>query len=427
MNIYKYPEKSQWSLLTSRPKESTEDLRPLCETVFETVKAEGDAALKRYTEKFDKVSLDTFRIDEDAYKKADAALPQDLKKAIRMAAKNIERFHRLQKPSAYQTETAKGVWCRRDSRPIEKVGLYIPGGTAPLFSTVLMLAIPAKLAGCSEIVMVSPPDDKGEIHPAILFAAQLTGITQTYKIGGIQGIAALSLGTESIPQVYKLFGPGNRFVTAAKQTALQYGTASDLPAGPSELLVIADSSAKPAYVAADLLSQAEHGYDSQVLLLTNDKALPEAVLSEINQQLVGLARKNYAEASLKNSRIVILETLDACLDFSNMYAPEHLIIATEKPAESAKKIMNAGSVFLGPYSCESLGDYSSGTNHTLPTGGFARSYSGVSVESFCKQITFQTITREGLKNIGPATELMAEAEQLQAHRNAVTIRLNDIQ
>ncbi|MDP1744715.1 MAG: histidinol dehydrogenase, partial [Bacteroidota bacterium] len=350
----------------------------------------------------------------------------ELKAAIQLAKSNIEKFHAAQIETSGVIETTKGVNCWRESRAIEKVGIYIPGGSAPLFSTVLMLGIPAKLAGCKEIVLCTPPDKKGEIDPAILYTANLVGITSVYSIGGIQAIAAMAFGTQTVPKADKIFGPGNQYVTAAKQAAQQSGIAIDMPAGPSEVLIIADKSCNPSFVAADLLSQAEHGADSQVILLSDDEKVLDKITVELKNQLKALPRKEVAEKALKNSKAIILKNTQECIEFSNLYAPEHLILATVKAKKMIPEIINEGSVFLGNYSCESAGDYASGTNHTLPTNGYARSYSGVSLDSFVKKITFQELSREGIQNIGPAIELMAEAEQLFAHKNAVTLRLKSL-
>ncbi len=426
MEFIKYPKKSDWTQYLQRAQLEAKDLSVLVDNIFQQVKVHGDKAVLEYTETFDKVQLTEMIVTAEEIAQSEQLLAPDLKLAIQQAKNNIETFHATQMENIQYTETMPGVTCWRKSIPIENVGLYIPGGTAPLFSTVLMLGVPAVFAKCTHISLCSPPDKNGNIHPAILYAASISGIRNIYKVGGIQAIAAMTVGTESIDKVDKLFGPGNQYVTAAKQMALNYGVAIDMPAGPSEVLVIADSTTPPEFIAADLLSQAEHGSDSQVILLSNDEKTIEATLNQINIQLESLPRKAVAEAALMNSKAVLLHSLDECMEFSNQYAPEHLIVSTEMDDYLANKIINAGSVFLGPYSCESIGDYASGTNHTLPTYGYARNYSGVSLDSFVKKVTFQRVTAEGIKKIGPITEVMAEAEQLLAHKNAVTIRLNHL-
>ena len=404
-----------------------QDLNPLVQQVFTEIKQNGDAAVAKYTQLFDGVSLSSFEVTAEEMQDATAVVPDELKLAIQLAKGNIEKFHAAQNEERQIIETMQGVTCWRESRAIEKVGIYIPGGSAPLFSTVLMLAVPAAIAGCTEIVLCTPPDKQGKINPVILYTAQLAGVSKIYKVGGIQAIGAMAFGTQSIPKVDKIFGPGNQYVTAAKQAAFAAGVAIDLPAGPSELLVIADTTANAAFVAADLLSQAEHGGDSQVVLVTTNEDFGNSVLAEINAQVAALPREGVAQKALDHSRIIVLPDTSNCIEFSNGYAPEHLIIATADADALAEKVTNAGSVFIGNYSCESAGDYASGTNHTLPTNGYARSYSGVSLDSFVKKITFQKITAQGLQNIGPAIEAMAAAEQLQAHKNAVTIRLKSLQ
>ncbi|MES2485784.1 MAG: histidinol dehydrogenase [Bacteroidota bacterium] len=421
-----YPNRDAWQVLCQRPTLPQLDVEGLTEQVFSEIKRNGDVAVKKYTTLFDGAVTDVLKVTQQQIEAATLLLPNDLKQAIQLAKSNIEKFHAAQQEAVQVIETTPGVTCWRENRAVERVGIYIPGGSAPLFSTVLMLGIPAQLAGCKEVVLCSPPDNEGNINPAILYAAQLVGISVIYAIGGIQAIGALAIGTQSIPKVDKIFGPGNQYVTAAKQTALKYGVAIDLPAGPSELLVIADATANPAYVAADLLSQAEHGPDSQVVLLCTDEQVIDAVSKAVANQQEALPRKEITAKALQNSKTILLNTIDDCLDFSNRYAPEHLILVCDAAASYTGKVVNAGSVFLGNYSCESAGDYASGTNHTLPTNGYARSYSGVSLDSFIKKITFQSITPQGLQNIGPAIELMAAAEQLEAHKNAVTIRLKDI-
>lgn len=417
---------SDWSRLTYRPTKETQDLQKIVLDIFDKIQTQKDQALINLTEQFDKVRLTSLEVSIQEIEEAKGLISEDLKLAIQLAASNIEKFHALQCEEIQVIETTKGVNCWRESRGIENVGIYIPGGTAPLFSTTLMLGIPAKLAGCKNIVLCTPPNQKGKIHPAILYTANLIGIEKIFKVGGIQAIGALTFGTETIQKVDKIFGPGNQYVTAAKQVAQNFGVAIDMPAGPSEVLVIADETSVSKYVAADLLSQAEHGIDSQVILLTtNGKTLNE-IIEEIEMQLKVLPRKELAVKALENSRGIVLNSIEECVTFSNIYAPEHLIFACETADNYISKISNAGSVFLGNFSCESAGDYASGTNHTLPTNGYAKNYSGVSLDSFVKKITFQKLTEEGIQNIGPAIELMAEAEELFAHKNAVTLRLNDL-
>jgi histidinol dehydrogenase len=423
MEKYIKPGRSDWEKLTQRPSAEQVSLAELVVQVFADVKKDGDKAVKKYSLQFDGAELNSFSVTRKAFDDASGKVPDDLKAAIQLAKQNIKKFHAAQAETSRVIETTKGVECWRESRGIETVGIYIPGGTAPLFSTVLMLGIPAKLAGCKNIILCTPPDKNGEINPAILFTADLVGITSVYSVGGIQAIAAMTFGTQTIPKVDKIFGPGNQYVTAAKQAAQSLGVAIDMPAGPSEVLIIADSTCNPAFVAADLLSQAEHGADSQVILLSDNKLITDEILAELDQQLQKLPRKQIAEKALKNSKAIILNNIGECVEFSNLYAPEHLILAVKEDRTLIPKISKAGSVFLGNYSCESAGDYASGTNHTLPTNGYARSYSGVSLDSFVTKITFQELTKEGIRNIGPAIELMAEAEQLFAHKNAVTLRL----
>jgi len=426
MKIIVNPDKKEWSKLILRPTIKQDELYSLVNKVFLDIKKNGDKALKKYALLFDKVSIEKFEVSKDQIENAKKHIPKELQNAIKVAKRNIEKFHSSQIEEKKVIETIEGVKCWRESRPIEKVGIYIPGGSAPLFSTVLMLGIPAKLAQCKEIILCSPPNKNGEIHPAILYAANLVGINKIFAIGGIQAIGAMTFGTESIPKVYKIFGPGNQYVTAAKQMALNYGVAIDIPAGPSEVLVIADKYSNVEFVAADLLSQAEHGTDSQVILLSNDQKVLEQVIFEINKQLKNLPRKDIAKKSLKNSKFILFKNIEECIEFSNEYAPEHLILSIKNHNKYIKKIINAGSVFLGNYSCESAGDYASGTNHTLPTNGYARNYSGVSLDSFIKKITFQELNEKGIKNIGPTIELMAEAENLIAHKNAVSIRIKNL-
>lgn len=420
------PSQSKWQKLAERPLIKQRKLMDTVEKMFYNIHRKGDKAVLSYSRTFDYAGQQTLAVDAETIAKAADSVPERLKQAIALAQKNIETFHRSQQEEVHKVETAPGVVCWRESRPISRVGIYIPGGTAPLFSTVLMLAVPAKIAGCSEIVLCTPPDEKGEIHPAILYTAWLSGITKVFAAGGIQAIGAMTFGTESIPKVDKIFGPGNQYVMAAKRSAQFYGVAIDMPAGPSEVLIIADKSCNPAFVAADLLSQAEHGPDSQVILLSDSKQVIKAVNKEVDLQLPTLPRQETAVQALKNSRAILFRDLDDCIAFSNQYAPEHLILATENPVLLSRGVVSAGSVFLGHYSCESAGDYASGTNHTLPTGGYARAYSGVSLDSFVKKITFQQLSEEGIVSIGNAIETMAEAEQLHAHKNAVTLRLGAV-
>jgi histidinol dehydrogenase len=420
------PQKKDWAKLLERPTIQQDDLFTLVNGIFSEIKTNGDTALKKYSLLYDKVDLENFAVSENDILKAKQLLSLELQNAILLAKNNIEKFHISQKEITKIIETTKGVKCWRESRAIDSVGIYIPGGTAPLFSTVLMLGVPAQIAGCKEIVLCTPPDKNGQINPAILYTANLVGITKIFAIGGIQAIGAMTFGTSSIPKVNKIFGPGNQYVTAAKQVAQNFGVAIDMPAGPSEVLVIADNTSIPEFVAADLLSQAEHGTDSQVVLLSDNETTVVDTIKEIQKQLNSLPRKSITEAALKNSQAIVLNSLEECIEFSNAYAPEHLILAIENHHDFIQKITNAGSVFLGNYSCESAGDYASGTNHTLPTNGYARNYSGVSLDSFVKKITFQELSKQGLENIGTAIELMAEAEQLFAHKNAVSIRLKTI-
>ena len=426
MKTYKYPNKKDWSELVTRPELKKETLSQQVQEIIKEVKNKGDEALYNFSEKFDGVALNSLVVSEQEIIDIIKLVPEELKEAIKTAYANIERFHKNQLTVEKEVETTPGVRCWRESIAIEKVGLYIPGGSAPLFSTILMLGIPAKIAACKEIVMCTPPGEDGKINPAILFTAQLVGISTIYKVGGAQAIAAMAYGTESITKVYKIFGPGNQYVTKAKSIIQQDGVAIDMPAGPSEVLILTDESSNPSFVAADLLSQAEHGADSQVVLLSTLESMIEKCMQELEFQLSSLPRKDTARKALKNSKAILLENTSQCMDFSNLYAPEHLIIATKNAMTLKEKITNAGSVFIGKYSCESAGDYASGTNHTLPTNGFARSYSGVSVDSFVKKITFQELTKEGLLNIGETIEIMAEAEKLIAHKNAVSIRLKEI-
>ncbi|MBF6628134.1 MAG: histidinol dehydrogenase [Proteiniphilum sp.] len=426
MKTISNPSQSKWKKLTERPLIKQRKLMDTVEKMFYDIHRKGDKAVLSYSRQFDYAGQQSPEVDRESVADAGAVIPERLKQAIELARRNIETFHLSQREEVRKVETAPGVVCWRESRPIERIGIYVPGGSAPLFSTVLMLAVPAKIAGCSEIVLCTPPNEKGEIHPAILYAAWLTGVTKIFAVGGIQAIGAMTFGTESIPRVDKIFGPGNQYVMAAKRSAQFYGVAIDMPAGPSELLVIADDSCNPAFVAADLLSQAEHGPDSQVILLSDSKKVIKAVNKELDQQLASLPRQEIATQALTNSRAILFKELNDCMAFSNQYAPEHLIIATENPVLVSRDVVNAGSVFLGNYSCESAGDYASGTNHTLPTSGNARAYSGVSLDSFVKKITFQHLSREGITSIGHAVETIAEEEQLFAHKNAMTLRLGAI-
>ncbi len=423
MNIIRNPKRAQWPELIERPAFEKRALEKGVKSILEDVKRNGDGAIRRYTRLLDQVEINELQVSEKEIENATAKVSSELKSAIKLAKQNIETFHTSQLESMKVVETMEGVSCWRKSVAIERVGLYIPGGSAPLFSTILMLGIPAKLAGCKEVTLCTPPDKNGNINPAILYTAQLVGITSILKIGGAQAVAAMAYGTETISPVDKIFGPGNQYVTKAKQLVQQSGVAIDMPAGPSEVLVVADKSAVPEFVASDLLSQAEHGRDSQVLFLADNEAMIRKTLEAMRSQLEELPRKEIALEALKNSKAILLGTLKDCIELSNVYAPEHLIIASEQPELWMDQVENAGSVFLGNYSCESAGDYASGTNHTLPTNGFARNYSGVSVDSFVKKITFQQLTEKGIRNIGPAIEKMAEAEELFAHKNAVTLRL----
>lgn len=426
MELIKYPPKSDWPLLAKRPALDVTTLFDTVRTVLDEVRSEGDAAVIRYEEKFDKVKLSGLQVSENEIEEACGLVSDDLKQAICTAKENIGKFHASQRFSGQKIETTAGVTCWQKAVAIEKVGLYIPGGTAPLFSTVLMLAVPAHIAGCKEIVLCTPPNKEGKVHPAILFAARTAGVSKIFKAGGIQAIAAMAYGTQSVPKVYKIFGPGNQYVTAAKQLVSLKDVAIDMPAGPSEVEVIADLTANPDFIAADFLSQAEHGADSQAMLVTSNEEIVAPVIKAIERQLSELSRKEITEKALEHSRIVVLKDQQEVIDFTNLYAPEHLIIQTADYAHIAEQIENAGSVFMGPYTPESAGDYASGTNHTLPTNGYAKAYSGVNLDSFIKKITFQEITAEGIKNLGETIQVMAGNEQLDAHRNAVTIRLNTI-
>lgn len=426
MNKIYNPHKEDWSELLKRPTQTVENIENTVNEIFNDVKTQGDKAVSKYTALFDGAQLKTAVVSKEEITIAVSMMSQELKVAIQIAKKNIEIFHAAQKTDRVSVQTSKGVDCWQEKRPIQKVGLYIPGGTAPLFSTVLMLTVPANIAGCKEIVLCSPPNNEGKIANEILYTAQLCGVTKIIKVGGIQAIAGLTFGTETIPQVYKIFGPGNQYVTVAKQLATKHGVAIDMPAGPSELLVVADDTANASYVASDLLSQAEHGADSQVILVSTSKQLIDDVSFEVEKQIKRLLRLDMAQKAIDNSKLIYVENDAIALDMINDYAPEHFIICTENEDFFVDNIANAGSVFIGNYTPESAGDYASGTNHTLPTNGFCKAYSGVNLDSFTKSITFQKITKEGLLDIGHTIELMAEAEGLQAHKNAVTLRLDDL-
>lgn len=421
-----YPDSNQWEELLKRPVLDTADLAETVGSVLSDVRTRGDKAVLEYEERFDKVRLNTLAVTSVELDEAEGLVADDLKQAICLAQRNIETFHAAQCFEGRRVQTVPGVTCWQKAVAIEKVGLYIPGGTAPLFSTVLMLATPARIAGCKEIVLCTPPGREGKIHPAILYAAKVAGVDRIYKIGGVQAIGAMAYGTESVPKVYKIFGPGNQYVTAAKQMVSLRDVAIDMPAGPSEVEVLADASANPVFVAADLLSQAEHGVDSQAMLITTSEELIDKVMIEVERQLVSLSRKEIAMRSLENSKLILVRTMDEAVELTNAYAPEHLIIETENYFQVSERIINAGSVFLGSFSPESAGDYASGTNHTLPTNGYAKAYSGVSLDSFIRKITFQEITREGIGAIASAIEVMAANEQLDAHRNAVSVRLSNL-
>ena len=427
MILISNPDKFQWQEILKRPVMNTENLFDTVRSVIDRVKAEGDCAVLDYEKKFDKVVLTSLAVSEEEQQEAENLVSEDLKAAIRLAKQNIETFHAAQRFEGKKVQTRPGVTCWQKAVAIEKVGLYIPGGTAPLFSTVLMLAVPAKIAGCKEIVLCTPPGRDGKVHPAVLFAAKVAGVNRIFKAGGIQAIAAMAHGTESVPKVYKIFGPGNQYVTAAKQLVSLRDVAIDMPAGPSEVEVLADETANPVFVAADLLSQAEHGVDSQAILITTSVELQQAVKVEVERQLALLPRKEIAEKSLANSKLIVVDSMEEAIEQTNAYAPEHLIIETEDYLSVAERIVNVGSVFLGSLTPESAGDYASGTNHTLPTNGYAKAYSGVSLDSFIRKITFQEIKPEGLNIIGPAIELMAANEQLDAHKNAVSVRLGQLE
>ena len=420
------PKQQDWKALLTRPSMDTTNLFDQVKTVLEEVRTHGDSAVLKYEALYDKVSLTQLAVTQSEWSAASDLVSPELKEAIQVALHNIECFHAAQRFEPIKVETAPGVNCWQKAVPIERVGLYIPGGTAPLFSTVLMLAVPARIAGCKEIVLCTPPNAAGEVHPAILYAAQLAGVSKVFKAGGIQAIGAMTYGTESVPQVYKIMGPGNQYVTAAKQLVSLKDVAIDMPAGPSEVLIIADAVANPAFIAADFLSQAEHGVDSQSMLVTTSSTLVPAVLQAIEEQLNQLPRQDIARKALEHSRIVVLANDQEVIDFTNAYAPEHLIVQTDNYTELAEQVVNAGSVFMGQYTPESAGDYASGTNHTLPTNGYAKAYSGVNLDSFTKKITFQEITAAGIKNLGPTIEVMAANELLEAHKNAVTVRLKSL-
>lgn len=426
MKLIKYPDRSQWDEILKRPVLNTESLFDTVRDIINRVRVGGDRTVMEYEAMFDKAELTSLAVTLEEIEEAEKEVPIELKAAIYLAKRNIEAFHAAQRFEGKKVDTMEGVTCWQKAVAIEKVGLYIPGGTAPLFSTVLMLAIPAKIAGCKEIVLCTPPDKNGKVHPAILFAAHLAGVSKIFKVGGVQAIASMAYGTESIPKVYKIFGPGNQYVTAAKQLVSLRDVAIDMPAGPSEVEVLADESANPVFVAADLLSQAEHGVDSQAVLITTSEKLQTEVVYEVERQLGYLNRRDIAEKSLANSKLILVKDMDEALELTNAYAPEHLIIETKNYMEVSGRIINAGSVFLGAFSPESAGDYASGTNHTLPTNGYAKAYSGVSLDSFIRKITFQEILPAGMAAIGPAIEVMAANEHLDAHKSAVTVRLKEI-
>ena len=425
IQVILHPGKEDYQALLSRPHKDAADLGATVASVLNDVRMEGDNAVLRYEAKFDKAELSSLAVTEEELQEAEALVSEELKQSINLAHANIHRFHEAQRMQPVCVETAPGVHCWQKSVAIEKVGLYIPGGTAPLFSTVLMLATPAKIAGCADIVLCSPPSPQGKLHPAILYAAKVAGVNRIYKCGGVQAIGAMAYGTETVPKVSKIFGPGNQYVTCAKQQVSMTDVAIDMPAGPSEVAIVADKTCHPEYVAADMLSQAEHGMDSQSILFTDSEDVARAVLAEVEKQLEALPRKEMASSSLGHSRIVVLHDMEEAFEICNQYAPEHLILAMDTALDWADRVVNAGSVFLGHYSCESAGDYASGTNHTLPTSGYAKAYSGVNLDSFCRKIPFQHLTREGIDSIGRAVEVMAEAESLDAHRNAMTLRMKN--
>ncbi len=426
MNIIKYPKKNEWSSIVERPHLDVSQLNATVQNVLEKIKHEGDAAVIEFESKFDHVNLNSLAVSEAEMDEAEDLVNDDLHHALVLAHHNIAEFHESQKFDGKKVETQPGVTCWQRSIPIQKVGLYIPGGTAPLFSTVLMLATPAKIAGCEEIVLCTPPNLEGKVNPAILVAAKIAGVNKIYKAGGVQAIGAMAYGTESVPKVYKIFGPGNQYVMAAKQQVSLHDVAIDMPAGPSEVCVIADDTSNHVYVAADLLSQAEHGIDSQVILITTSESFLNKVNEELKVQLEALPRKDIAAKALDNSKFVLVNDMDEAMELSNAYAPEHLILSTNNYETLADKVVNAGSVFLGGYACESAGDYASGTNHTLPTHGYALAYNGVNLDSYNRKVTFQHLTEDGIRNIGHAVEVMAENEQLMAHKNAMTVRIMDL-
>lgn len=426
MQLIQNPSKSEWSALLKRPTQEVKDIETTVETIFDEIAKQGDEAVNKYTTLFDGVHIGKLAVSVEEIQQAESIVSQELKEAIQLAKSNIEAFHTAQKTDKVVVEIQKGVKCWQQKKPIQKVGLYIPGGSAPLFSSVLMLALPANIAGCKEIVLCSPPDKEGKIHPAILYTANLCGVTKIFKVGGIQAIGAMTFGTQSIPKVYKIFGPGNQFVTVAKQLATKYNVSIDMPAGPSELLVMADDTANPAFVASDLLSQAEHGADSQVILVTTSSILVKQVQMEIKNQLSKLPRKEIAVKAIENSKIILVANYQEALELINEYAPEHFIVCTAENDYFVENIENAGSVFIGNYTPESAGDYASGTNHTLPTNGYAKQYSGVNLDAFTKSITFQEIQPEGINQIGRAVELMADAEGLAAHKNAMSLRIQSL-
>ena len=426
MNKIYNPERSDWAEILKRPTQTVDDIEATVTDIFKEVKEKGDTAVAKYTSIFDNVTLESTAVTDTEIEEAQELISTELKEAIQLAKGNIERFHTAQKTERVTITTTEGVDCWQEKRPIQKVGLYIPGGTAPLFSTILMLATPANIAGCKEIVLCTPPDKDGKVNPAILYTAKLSGVTKIFKVGGIQAIAAMTFGTETIPQVYKIFGPGNQFVTVAKQLATKHGVAIDMPAGPSELLVVADGAAQASFVASDLLSQAEHGVDSQVILVSTSKKMIDEVEKEIEVQMSTLSRKRIAEKAIENSKLIYVKDDETALALIDEYGPEHFIVCTSNDDYYVDNIGNAGSVFIGNYTPESAGDYASGTNHTLPTNGYAKQYSGVNLDSFMKSMTFQKISETGIKNIGRAIELMAEAEGLDAHKNAVTLSRNPL-
>ncbi|MCW8980868.1 MAG: histidinol dehydrogenase [Altibacter sp.] len=427
MKRFYNPPQDQWDSILERPTQSQKEIEATVTELFSEIKAKGDSAVRRFTQLFDGIECAAFRISEERIDQSQHNISVELKDSIALAKENITKFHAAQKTERIFVETSPGVSCWQEKRPIEKVGLYIPGGSAPLFSTILMLAVPAVLAGCKQIILCTPPNSQGEVPPVILYTAQLCGIAEIYMVGGIQAIGAMTFGTETIPKVYKIFGPGNQYVTVAKQLATKYGVAIDMPAGPSELLVFADQTANASFVAADLLSQAEHGADSQVILVTTSRSIIEQVAEAVALQLEVLPRKEIARQALENSKLILVDSNETALQLINSYSPEHFIVVAKDETFFTQHIMNAGSVFIGDYTPESAGDYASGTNHTLPTNGYARQYSGVNLDSFFKNMTFQKITKEGIRTLGPAIERMAEAEGLQAHKNAVSIRLKSLE